>query len=300
MSKVRILTSAGLGDSLQAFQCALFVKQLNNEVDIGIFARSEVFDPIKEIFKDQFPNIQQLPDAFVVDYQIEKNPKLWFQFSKGYNDTYFVLPDTLFRNPHSFNYKKYNTNPNLIKTTRLLTHKYKPEPIIYLGLLSTTNGYSYSYTPDLIEFLCRQLPNYKIYIPNDVIWDNKLVRFDIKSQHQNLIVDTNPTFLKSFEWLCRSEFGVFTDNGPSHLAYHLGMPRLILDPQYDKLPWIARWKEDPRESISISNSSIDVSKLIKVLLDIPATQLVPRQRILNLIISRFSMTNWGNELLFKF
>lgn len=300
MSKIRILVNGGIGDCLQGFSCAdLLQKQGDTEdnISVGVFARPEIFQPLNELFKDKF-SITQLPDSFLTDYQLEKNPELWFNFSKGYDETYLVIPDLLFRNPHSFNYKKYNLTLNQIKTNRLLENKRKSEKLVYLGLLSTTPGYTYYNVPDLVVFLCKQNPNYKFYLPNNITWDGKKVFFHIKVIPTNLVIDDNPTFMQSFEWLCKSDLAIVGDNGISHLAYHLGIDRILLDPQYNKSMFLVRWREDYNDSIPITTSSIDVAKLTKVLLDVPQTRLLPKKLIIDRLVT--GEINWSQELNFKF
>lgn len=297
MSKVKFITSAGIGDALQAFSCAHYVQNKGNSVDVDICARTEVFNPLNEIFKDKF-NIKQISEAFVQDYQLEKNIELWNKLTLGYDEAYFVLPDTLFRNPHKFDYKKYNLNLSQIKNTKLLLDKWNPEKICYLGLLSTTAGYTYPFISELIAFLCQQNPDWKFYLAQNVNWDGKLIHIDIKNIPKNLIIENNPSFIQSFEWLCKSSLAIVGDNGISHLAYHLGIERVLLDPQWNRFPWIIRWREDYSESLPITTSAIDVAKIIKNLLNNELSRLIPRKLLLDRLLQ--GDINYSQELIYKF
>ncbi len=293
-NKTLIIGCSGIGDALWAFSCASYIK----DVDVAICARNEVFIPLKKIFGGRF-NLIQWDESLSKDDLLIRDENLWQSLTKGYRDAFYEKPDLLFNHPHSFDYTKYNTNPELIKTNRLLLNDYKPvKSWIYLGLTSTTNGYVYPHAPTLIDFLCKNLPNYNFYLPNNIEWDGKIVSFDIKEQYKNLIIDNNPEFDVWYKMLKQCEFGVFSDNGPSHLAFSLGMSRVLIDPQFNRLTHDARWKENTNDSIPINTSPMDIYKLIKTLLEIPPTKLSPRNEILKRI--QLGDVNWSQELILKF
>lgn len=299
MSKVRFLISDGIGGQLQGFSCADIVQNQGHEVHIGVFARNEIFNFLKELFKDKFKNIVQLPESFTEDYQIERNPVLWSKFHEGFDETYFICPDTLFRNPHRFNYKKYNTTLSQIKNHKLLQYKYIPqENICILNLLSITNGYTYPHISDLLNFLCLQNPKWKFVIANNIIWNNIKIHIDIKNKYLNLIIEENPTLLRWFEWMTKANFSISTDCGMMHVANHLNMEQLILDPQFNKMAFYARWRATGDDSIPISTSAMDVARLSKNLLDNELARLLPKKMLLDRLLQ--GEINYPNELIYKF
>lgn len=299
MSKVKILVNGGIGDCLQGLSCADIVQSQGNEVDIGVFARNEIFNFLKELFKDKFKNIVQLPESFIQDYQIERNDDFWSRLSQGYDECYFICPDTLFRNPHRFNYKKYNLNLSQIKNYKLLSGDYKPQDnLCYLALLSVTDGYTYPHTSDLINFLCLQNPKWNFYIAQGITWNGRKIHTDIKNKYSNLIVDDNPTLLKSYEYMRKASFAITTDNGPMHMFNHLGTEKLVLDPQYNKAAFIARWRRTMDDSIPITTSSIEVAKITKNLLDNELARLLPRKFLLDRLLH--GDIRWHEELIYKF
>lgn len=297
MSRVQILSGHGAGDSLLGFQAAYYAQLLDEDVTVGLFCRNEVFNILNYVFSDRF-NIKQLPESLISDYQIEKDPSLWSSITKGYDENYFILPDLLNRNPHCFNFSKYNTSPSLVSKTSLLHHKWKPEKAIFINLISTTDGYRYSETNSLANFIAKRIPDYKIYVIDKVKWANKMEFYNVKAESSNIIVLENPDYKTSIDIMTRCEWGIYTDNGFSHLAYQLGQNRILLDPQWNRLPWIARWREDYTESIPINTSVIDISKLISNLIKNPPTQLLPRKMVLDKLL--LGDVNWGQELIYKF
>lgn len=299
MSKVRFLISDGIGGQLQGFSCADIVQKQGHEVHIGIFARNEIFNFLKELFKDKFKNIVQLPESFTEDYKLEKDDILWKKLSGDFDECYFVCPDTLFRNPHRFNYKKYNVSLSKIKNYKLLQDKYNPqENICILNLLSVTNGYTYPYISDLINFLCLQNPKWKFITANNIVWNGIKIHVDIKNKYSNLIVEENPTLLKWFEWMTKANFSISTDCGMMHVANHLTMEQLILDPQFNRMPFYARWRATGDDSIPISTSAMDVAKLTKNLLDNELARLLPKKLLLDRLLQ--GDINYPNELIYKF
>lgn len=299
MSKVRILSGDGIGGQLQAFSCAEIVQNQGHEVHIGILGRNEIFNFLKEIFKDKFKNIVQVSEAFVEDYKLEKDEALWFNLSKGFDETYFICPDTLFRNLHRFNYRKYNVNLSDIKEHKLLQNKHIPqENLCYLSLLSTTPGYTYENASDLINFLCLQNPKWKFYIPINFFWNGSKLYLNIKQKHHNLIVDENPNLLNSWEYMTKASFAICTDGGPMHLFNHLGVEKLVLDPQFNNFPWIARWRKNMDDSIPILTSAIDIARLSKNLLDNELVRLLPRKLVLDRLLH--GDIDFSRELLYKF
>jgi len=114
----------------------------------------------------------------------------------------------------------------------------------------------------------------------------------------NVWIDDNPQFEKSLDILTKSKYGIFTCNGPSHIAYQIGMPRLILDPQFNRIPWISRWKEDYEECIDINTDYNDITRLVVNNINNPETLLVDRKILLNLIKSGYN--SWKDIFYLKY
>jgi hypothetical protein len=200
----------------------------------------------------------------------------------------------------ALNFEKYGINPQLIKKTRtLLNRSIKKEKIIYCGLCSNTKGYLYNNIPALLIELAIKLPEYKIYFPYVTHWIRDIEYTGDFNQifPDNVFIDKNPKFKDSMEFLINSSYGIFTCNGPSHVAYHLGIPRIILDPQFHRIPWMTRWKEDFEECIPINTSIQDLSNLAYHNIKCPQTTMIDRKIIMNLIQKGYN--NWSEILFFK-
>lgn len=277
MSKIRIIANDGVGGIIQGFCCAKYCSE-GNDVEVALPVRDEVYKPLEFLFSDKF-KLNQLPDFF--SPMIEKDDQLWDKLSHGFDESYFFEPDLLFNNKHAFDYNKYGVSLDTIKTTRLLQYKYKPEgKIIYCALNTSTKDYQYSHTPALLNFLGRLLPDYTIYFNSLNSWAGKtLFNGDLKNLPSNVLIKNEEQFELSLEYLFKSSYCICLDNGISHIAYSLGVPRLLISNRFDNdfgLKWVARWYENISECINYNNSPKNIAELVKLNLEIPQTQLIPR------------------------
>lgn len=298
----------GLGDCILSLQISHFLSQQNVAHQNLISTRSEIFNPLKYLFQNKY-EFNQIDEKITENNTIINNHDLQEELKKKYNASEIIynVPDLLFRNPLAFDYQKYNLNPQIIKKQRLLLNtgfRQKKENIIYCGLATSTENYVYYDIPKLIEKLAQSLPTYKVYFPLLTKWDkpiNNLGNFDVNFP-DNVIIDKDPKFEDSLNILKESIYGIFTCNGPSHIAYHLGIPRLILDPQFGKLPWIARWKEDYEECIPINSSINEILTIVVNNIMIPQTQMFDRKFISFLEKNSPNPSNldWSQILYFKY
>lgn len=304
MDSAVICTSGGVGDQIEGLKCAHYIPK-SKKVKIYSFSRDEVFHPLKHLFGDQF-DIEQLPEKYAENYQILYNKKLADDIRGGAAEFYYIVPDLLHRGPYPFDYKKYSVSLPVIKSTRLLLHKFEPRNEIYLGLMSTTPGYLYEEIVKLAVSLAKSLSGYIIHLPILTKWagqDILIHGLPIQNKPENLIVYYNPDFIEQLEIQRRCCYGIYTCNGVSHTAFHFGQPRILLDPQFKKCPWIARWKENPDECINIQTPTQDVIDLIRANLNIPQTMLLPHRDVMKIIKDHKLLKvepNWGQILILKF
>lgn len=299
MGKTLMVGGHGIGDCILAIQCASIASR-NDNVDIKISARQEVFDALSFVFGDW--NLSKIDESYASNNQLLQNDAVILKaMGIGYDNFYYSVPDLLFSNPHAFDYQKFGVSPNIVKTTRLLTHrrigrKSSYPKQIYLGLMTSTEGYNYPDIVNLAKGLANQFPNYEIYFPTMSKWAGKDVpEIFIENKPHNLTIVKDAHYEEWLTKLRHCSYFIGTDNGPSHIAYQYGIPRLILDPQYGKLPWIARWKEDVTESIPINVSAEQVINIVKTNLEIPATLLIPRGYVAN-----NPSANWKENLIIKY
>jgi len=290
----------GLGDCILSLQISYLLKDKNIPHTNLISTRNEVYKPLWQIFRNEF-NLKHIDEKYANDNALLKEDVILNELKNKYgNNITYNVPDLLFKNPLAFKYEDYGLNPQLIKTTRtLIKHFSTKENIIYCGLCSTTDGYIYKDIPSLLRLIAEYLPDYTVYFPFIKKWDkeiNNLGNFSINFP-SNVFIDHNPSFENSLEYLSKSKYGVFTCNGPSHIAYQLGIPRLVLDPQYGRIPWIIRWKEDFQECLPISLDKESIAKVIYNIV-IPQTTMLDRKIVLDLINKGYN--NWNEILYLKF
>lgn len=293
-----------MGDCMLAFQCAqaLRTKQPHIHIDVALSTRLEIYQAICSLISNSRYLPIKLSENLSSNHEIELNweaetQKIQKEIGE-YDEIYYVIPDLLFRNPHSFDYKKYNLHPQIIKQQRVFLYENNiQENRIYCGLQTTTSGYLYSQIKELINDLSIKLPYYEIYFPNINSWNNEKC-FDLSGEFKsNTIIDKNCSLISSLSYLKQSKYFIGTCNGPSHIAYHLGIPRLILDPQYDKAPWVARWKEDYSECIDIRMPYNYVSQLVYNNITQIETNLIPRNMAL---YNSNNGKTWKDNLFLKY
>lgn len=291
----------GLGDCILALQISSLLTAQNVEHIDCISTRSQVFEPLNHIFGKKF-KVHQLDERIAENNNIILNQNLQEQLKNKFSclDLTYNVPDLLFHHPLALNFDKYNLNAQLVKKHRiLLDNKEKKENIIYCGLATSTAGYLYKDIQNLLISLANALPSHQIYFPNIRAWDKEINmgNFDIEFP-KNVYIHQNPKFEDSLSFLLKSKYGIFTCNGPSHIAYQLGIPRLILDPQFNKLPWITRWKEDYEECISINEDPLTITSLVSENIKNPETLMMDRKILLHQIKNK--NTFWKYILYHKF
>lgn len=287
-NKVILISNDGIGGSLLTASAASFVSAAGNYPVIYMPSRDEIFRPYKYLLQDKF-EVKQAPEGYASLIHKPEDVEL-----------YVVYPDGVYNNRFSFDYKKYNTNPQLLRSNRILTHKYFPVPKnIYLGLTSSTAGYSYEDVPSLLKELYKVLPDYTFHLPIISKWAGQNISsYNLDNLPENVRIYKDDDFCNQINILKSCEYCICLDNGISHIAYHLGMPRLVLDSRYGlgrhSLPWIVRWFEDINEHIRIQSFPQDIAQLVNTNIKIPQTTLLPRQFVLN-----NSGAEWTRELLIK-
>ena len=238
MSKL-IIGGHGIGDCILAIQCAFLTYDTRwplpeGDFEIQLATRDEVYRPLSYFFGTNcylHDNMSQISEELGEENFILSDKCSYLEeMAEKYEEVYYVIPDLLFRNPHSFPFMKYNLSPHVIKTQRFAMNFWKPKNKIYIGLVTMAEHHRYGAIKPLIYALAKALPAYEIYFPNVKKWGGADLDWgDFNNKPDNVFIHENPSFEDSIDHLKESCFGIFADNGPSHLAYQLGMPRIVLD-----------------------------------------------------------------------
>lgn len=294
---VILIGAHGAGDASFCFKCLPFIKKAGKVVNIFLAVRENIYEILYFFYGDLCP-VAKISETWAENNAFIFNPLGQDLFAPHpYQEIYYVIPDLLFSGPLHFDYLKYGTAPQLIKQTRTLTHKYEPQKIIYAGLATSTDGYLYSNCVGLLRELAERFTDYTIYFPKVTKWadKNNIDYGDLSNLPTNVVISENPPITEWGNILKTASYFIGTCNGPSHFAYDIGIPRLILDPQFNKLPWIARWKECPDECIPIMTDAHIVAKIVEANIRLPFTGLVPRRTIQEIVVDQ--KVSW-NQLFF--
>lgn len=293
--EINIINSDGCGGALLAFSYADYFKNLGFDVKVFYSARNECFLPIKHLFPETIQIEEGLAEKMAENEDIFKK----FKEENICDYQFLIWPDLLNCHKHSPDLDFFKINLKTIYSKRLLVENFVKFKIIYLGLLSNTTGYSYRDIGGLAIKLAQTLPDYKIYLPILRNWASKEIPPIILPEviPSNLMIDDKPDLINNIEVMKGSIYGIYTDNGPQHIAFHLGQNRLVLDPRrgFNNAMFQARWREDVTDSVSINTSVNDIVKLVKTNLEIPQTNLLPKELVLMNLD-----TDWKRQLNFKY
>lgn len=311
MKKTLLVGLGGAGDLILACQAVHWIQRKvgAENVELLCLARDETFEPIKLLFGDQIIIKQhELKEKWGEHYQLITNPNILKQLKDEYAEINIVVPDLLFRaREYSFNFEKYNTNPQLVFQTRLLTQKYCPKNIIYCAFANTTtHEYWIDNVKLLIEKLAELLPDYQLYVPVLLNWNNEPIinsdkNAELRNLPSNVLVDFNPPWERALSFMSQSCFLIGLDSFPFHAAFQFGICRLCLDPHFNinknnNQIWVARWRNTgANDSIEINTPAELVAKLVFTNIKIPQTTLLPKWFVLNNL-----GVDWGSYLGFKF
>ncbi len=294
---VNLVGAGGIGDFLLTSQVAHYIYKIGKYPRIYCCARDETFKPLQYLLKDIY-----LLDRLPEDYGDRLlNDESLFKQIQGHEsiEQYLVWPDRLnLKGRYAFDYKKYNVSNFVVKQTRLLLDKWKPDwknKIITINLNSITPGYLYHSIADLIREVGRAFPDYQIYVPVLTSWNKvNLPDFRFLNITDNVKIDYNPPFEKSIEILYKSCYAIVSDSGIMHTCFQLGMPFLTLDPQFNKILWQSRWRPFGNfNSLPIYSLVEDVVKVVKTNIEVPETNMIDKVSILK------CGNNWKENLYLK-
>ncbi len=294
--------SGGIGDCLMGGAKPAFFITNGDFISVEAFVRDEVFIGLEYIFRTSSKR------SWLSIIQNDKKEYFGSDYIKFVNEffptqdkdvqVYYNIPDFLYKNPHAFDWKKYNLHPNTIRQQRLFIDDWKPSKKIYCAVNSTTQGYQPSNISAILRLVSQQNPDYEIIFPNITKWANIQLDYgDLSNLPSNIRLIENPDICSCIDLVRQSDLVICTDNLISHLAFETGIPRILLDPQFGRNMFTARWREDISESIPISTSPRNVAELSKQLLEDSTLCLIPRMELLN---GNVRGANWGQELLYKF
>ena len=209
----------------------------------------------------------------------------------------------LYRNPYAFNWRKYQIHPNTIKSTRLLTHEWKPTNKIFVNLTSTTNNYIPKEIENLIKELGNQFSDYQIFFPKITKWANKIIKYnDFLDLPSNVEIKENPTWKETIENLKISYYAIVLDSGIAHLCYQIGICKILFDPWMNNFgitnpAFEARWRVNVNESVPLNIPITQTLEIIKQNIRQPESCLVSKTTWLsNLDL----LNNLSKSLIFKY
>jgi len=298
-----IIGCHGFGDCLWSLIAAKYVWKVNPDVKVLLSTRKEIFEPLLYAVRPflKFP-IEQIPEELMQNNGLLTDISPLAPYASLKDEIAIVWPDGLFKHPYRFNWEKYHVHPQTLVSTRLLKRRWNPTRAIYIGMVTSTPEYRYADIPGLIREVALALPDYEIHYPDVKQWAGKELNLGDFDQMfpSNVFIHKNPVHKEQIDIQSKCCFGIYIDNGPSHVAYHLGQPRILLDHRMGQQawPWIARWRETTFESVTPYLTPNIVAQLAKTNIQVPQSCLVPRNE-LAMRIAKYEELDWGQNLILK-
>lgn len=286
--------SGGIGDVLQTLIAATLFRNRyagygmgsldRGGVQIYINSHKEIYDFVKKCTDFE---VFQCPERGVAFPDTENSLNLPQDFLdnlfKKYDKVYAVTPDFLFQAPFSFpwfhyckSYKRFLQIPVQLQTD----YKFKHEAInpntknVFLNMTSVTmeKNYSFPALQKLVDFFAKS--NYNVIIARISNWKGTPIPFLLQGKFYDLVdrpIDEVVNILNKCDYFC----GI--DSGFSHIAYHLGLPRLILQYQFNQPFHIARYQNDTTDCIPLNSTPETIFNRIMLNLRDPITEAIPAQ-----------------------
>ncbi len=278
---ILFLVSGGIGDQILGLQCAIAVKEKHPDLNVDVISisRDDVFKPLHHLFRDGGILLYQHPERekWGENHWILQNQKELNVFPHKLK--YYIVPDLLHRNPLAFDFQKFGQHMSVIREKRCLTKKWKPgKKRIYMALNTSTPEYKYPDIKGLISKTAELLPDYEVYFNDLTAWAGHSLDNNAQGDYPpNVAYVRNEPFISSLNKLMESDYVVCLDNGISHIAYQLGIPRSLISHRLDHkgVMWVARWYPQLADCITYDYAP-RLPTVIKQNLECPQTLLIPR------------------------
>lgn len=298
--KSAFITAGGIGDTLQTLQAATLFYDKNIEKfqinptslpvprrpDIYVNSHQEIVDFVN---KCTYFSAYSCPER-VGGFKDSENPlnlKTDFldELHKKYDKVFAVTPDFLFQAPLSFpwfeyckSYKRFMQTQVYTKTQDDFCHDaINPNTKnIFFNFTSVTleKNYSLPFVQKIIDLFNKT--SYNIIIARTSNWKGTPIPFFAQGRFYDLVdkpIEEVMGVLNKCDYFC----GI--DSAFSHISYHLGLPRLILQYQYNQPFHIVRYQNDTTDCIPLNVPPEQVFNRIMLNLRDPITQALPQFNI---------------------
>lgn len=298
---IHILSDGGIGDCVFAIKHVEVVQKLGYACSLYFPVRDEIFNVLVYLTKNRY-HIVQLPLDDKEELRKGGAELEFFKkvYAKDGDLIYFVAPDNLGQGPLGFDYKRFKTSIQTVKESKILTHLWAPNGVIFLSLNSSTPQYQISGDRiiSIIRQVARQNPNHLLYYNKIDSWNGQKVNtFEIPNDlPENVRIYKNQAFNESLLWLFAADYLLTVDCGIMHIGHSLGLPTTALNTRWGAQgwPWTARWALSSDTWIPANTDSISIGRLIKTNLETPPTLLLSRLDILQNLDA-----DWKQALLLK-
>jgi hypothetical protein len=276
-----IITSGGIGDCLESLKAASLYQLHNDEpVEIYVNSHQEIVDFINKC--TYFPALR-CPER-KNNFNDAENPlNLPKEFLDGlfkeFSSVYSCFPDSLGTAPFDFPWFRFVKSYKEFIRTKV---HFRPPTIspainpdtknIFIHATSITpeKNYSLSSLQSLVSLL--NSLNCNIIICRASQWKGEKLPFFCKGKFYDLV---DRPIEEAVSTLQRSDYFIGIDSSFAHIAYHLGIPRLVLQQHFNQPFHLARYHEDVTDDIPLNIGPEQIFNRVALNLREPYTMAIP-------------------------
>lgn len=279
MSSAFIVTG-GLGDSLLGL-CAPTHWQMHNDEPIKIYVNShqEICDFVE---KCTYFDAEMCP-ARTGGFPDPENPlnlppEFLDQLHKEHEHVWSSFPDSLGQAPFGFpwfqyvrSYKEYmRTKVSLRCGTVKSPAQTKKHIFLHMTSVTLEKNYSLTKLQTLVNIFNQT--NYEVVIARTSQWKGTPLPFFCTGKYIDLVD-------QPIERICMeirdSDYFVGIDSSMAHIAYHIGIPRIVLQQHHNSPFHLVRYHEDVCDDMSLESSPEQIANRVLLNLKDPLTENIP-------------------------
>lgn len=241
-----IIVTGGIGDVLVGLQAGMLIGP--EKCHIFVNSHKEILDFVQ---KCTYFHVLPCPERQPLLPDAENPLNLPRQFLKGlhqdYQKVYSCFPDGLGLNPFAFpwyqyvkSYKEFLRVKIPIKVN-VLDHGNAPPINVFCNFTSVTleKNWPLPKVQKFVDFLNKT--RYNVIIARTSGWKGVQIPFFCVGKYYDLVDLPIETVVNA---LAKCNYFVGIDSGLAHIAYHLGIPRVVLQRHFNT-PWhIVRWQNE--------------------------------------------------------
>lgn len=273
------IVTGGLGDALLGL-IAPTLYQLHNEEPIRIFVNShqEIVDFINKCTYFQAEKCPERTGGFAdPENPLNLPPEFLEKLHKDYDHVYSCFPDALGQAPFAFpwfkyakSYKDFMRTKVHMKVNQLFTPRNTKIVFIHATSVTLEKNYPLTKLQRLMDMFNKT--HYAVELARTSSWKGAPLPFFCMGVYKD-IVDRPIEEVVSL--MAQADYFIGIDSGLAHIAYHLGLPRVVLQQHFNQPFHLARYHQDPTDDLPLDIPPEVIFTRAMLNIKDPITQAIP-------------------------